>query len=47
METIRQALSFRYDGHAFRRMVYSESHDEVANGKAGVPQEINPHDPAG
>jgi 1,4-alpha-glucan branching enzyme len=47
METIRQAISFRYEGDAFRRVVYSESHDEVANGKARVPQEIHPEDPTG
>jgi 1,4-alpha-glucan branching enzyme len=47
MEAVRQAVSFRYDGDAFRRVVYSESHDEVANGKARVPQEINPDDPTG
>lgn len=47
MEAIRQAISFSYDGDAFRRIVYSESHDEVANGKARVPQEINPGDPTG
>jgi 1,4-alpha-glucan branching enzyme len=47
MEAIRQAVSFRYDGDAFRRVIYSESHDEVANGKARVPQEINPGDPTG
>ncbi len=27
-------------GDAFRRVIYSESHDEVANGKARVPHEI-------
>lgn len=47
MESIRQAISFTYDGDAFRRIIYSESHDEVANGKARVPQEINPDDPTG
>lgn len=47
LETIRQAVSFRYEEDAFRRVVYSESHDEVANGRARVPQEINPDDPAG
>ena len=45
MEAIRHAIDFRYDGDAFRRVVYSESHDEVANGKARVPQEIDPGDP--
>jgi 1,4-alpha-glucan branching enzyme len=47
MEAIREAISFRYEGDAFRRVIYSESHDEVANGKARVPQEINPDDPTG
>lgn len=47
METMRHAISFRYEGDAFRRVVYSESHDEVANGRARVPQEINPGDPTG
>lgn len=47
METIRQAILFNYDGDSFRRVVYSESHDEVANGRARVPQEINPGDPSG
>ncbi len=47
METIRQAILFNYEGDAFRRIVYSESHDEVANGRARVPQEINPGDPGG
>lgn len=28
-------------------MIYTESHDEVANGKARVPQEIDPADPTG
>src|SRR5690606_4560847 len=31
----------------FKRVIYSESHDEVANGKARIPQEISPSDPAG
>ena len=47
MEAVRHAVSFRYEGDAFRRVVYSESHDEVANGKARVPQEIDPGDPTG
>jgi 1,4-alpha-glucan branching enzyme len=45
MEAIRHAIDFRYEGDAFRRVVYSESHDEVANGKARVPQEIDPGNP--
>jgi 1,4-alpha-glucan branching enzyme len=45
MAALREALLFRYNGDAFRRVVYSESHDEVANGQARVPQEIAPDDP--
>jgi 1,4-alpha-glucan branching enzyme len=44
---IRDALCHRYNDDAFARVVYSESHDEVANGKARVPQEVNPKDPKG
>ena len=47
MDTIQKIISSRYNDDAFRRVVYSESHDEVANGKARVPQEINPGDPTG
>lgn len=47
MDAVRQAIDFRYEGDAFRRIVYSESHDEVANGRARVPQEINSGDPTG
>ena len=44
---IRDALCHRYNDDAFERVIYSESHDEVANGKARVPQEVNPEDPKG
>jgi 1,4-alpha-glucan branching enzyme len=47
MDVIRNAVQFKYENDAFRRVIYSESHDEVANGKARVPQEINPDDPTG
>lgn len=47
MEAVRKALLHRYDGDAFKRVVYTESHDEVANGKARVTSEINPEDPEG
>ncbi len=42
---IRDAILYRYNDDAFERVIYSESHDEVANGKARVPQEINPRNP--
>jgi 1,4-alpha-glucan branching enzyme len=45
MPAIASALSLKYNNSAFHRVIYSESHDEVANGKARVPQEISPDDP--
>ena len=42
MQAIREALSHRYNGNAMQRVVYTESHDEVANGKSRVPEEIWP-----
>ena len=42
LETIAHALIYRYGNDAFSRIIYTESHDEVANGKARVPEEINP-----
>jgi 1,4-alpha-glucan branching enzyme len=45
MGTVAHALSHHYNGDAFQRVVYTESHDEVANGKARVPHEIAPDDP--
>jgi 1,4-alpha-glucan branching enzyme len=37
---VRDAILFRYNDDAFERVIYTESHDEVANGKARVPEEI-------
>ncbi len=47
MPAIAEAIGRKYNDAAFHRVIYSESHDEVANGKARVPQEINPGDPRG
>ena len=33
MEKVSQAVLFSYNGDPFQRIIYSESHDEVANGK--------------
>ncbi|MGA4670483.1 alpha-amylase family glycosyl hydrolase [Propionibacteriaceae bacterium Y1923] len=43
IESVRNAITYSY-GDAFARVVYTESHDEVANGKARVVEEINPDD---
>jgi 1,4-alpha-glucan branching enzyme len=42
LDAIVSALTHRHENDAFRRVVYSESHDEVANGKARLPTEIDP-----
>ena len=42
MHSIRNAILHRYYLNAFERIVYTESHDEVANGKARVPEEVDP-----
>ncbi len=47
LDAICGAICYRYDDNAFDRVIYSESHDEVANGHARVPQEISPKDPKG
>lgn len=47
LAAIRDAICYRYNDDAFDRVVYSESHDEVANGRSRVPQEISPDDPKG
>ncbi len=45
MWAVRDALCHRYNDDAFQRVIYSESHDEVANGKARVPTEIDADHP--
>lgn len=47
MEAVATAIQFRYNIDSFERIIYSESHDEVANGKARVPQEVDGGDPQG
>jgi 1,4-alpha-glucan branching enzyme len=43
---VATAISYSY-GDPFARVIYTESHDEVANGKARVPEEVDPDDPTG
>ena len=45
LESIRRAIDGGYNGNPFQRVLYCESHDEVANGKARVASEIDPHNP--
>lgn len=46
IEDVIRAVT-RHDDDAFSRVVYTESHDEVANGRARVPAEIDAADPQG
>ena len=42
MLAVRDALYHQYNSNALQRVIYTESHDEVANGKSRVPEEIWP-----
>ena len=42
MWDVRNAIAHSYNGDAFERIIYTESHDEVANGKSRLPEEIWP-----
>ena len=44
LENVKAAIEHSYDGNSFARVIYTESHDEVANGKARLPQEVSPQD---
>ncbi len=41
LDELIAALRHRYENDCFRRVVYSESHDEVANGKQRLPSEVD------
>ncbi len=40
MNVVASSIMHRYNHDVFQRIIYTESHDEVANGKARVVQEI-------
>jgi 1,4-alpha-glucan branching enzyme len=40
---VSEAIKYRYDLDAFQRVIFTESHDEVANGRSRVPEEIWPN----
>ena len=42
MFAVRDAILHSYNGDAFERVIYTESHDEVANGRSRVPETIWP-----
>lgn len=45
LDGIRGAIEGHHNGDPFQRVIYSESHDEVANGKSRVASEIDPQNP--
>jgi 1,4-alpha-glucan branching enzyme len=45
MNRVLGAILHRFNADAFERVIYTESHDEVANGQARLPQAISPDDP--
>ena len=42
LDEITGALFNKYNDDAFQRVIFTESHDEVANGKSRIPDEIQP-----
>jgi len=44
LDKIQFALTHNFNGDALQRVIYTESHDDVANGKTRVPEEITPGD---
>ncbi len=42
LHAVRDAIMRRVGHDAFARVIYTESHDEVANGKARIPEELAP-----
>ena len=45
MQKLIGAATSSYNGDAFERVIYSESHDEIANGKARVTSEVDVETP--
>ena len=39
---VSRAIEHRFDSDAFKRVIYTESHDAIANGRARVPEDIWP-----
>jgi 1,4-alpha-glucan branching enzyme len=47
MGEVRDAITHSFNGQATQRVIYTESHDEVANGQSRVPEMIWPGNAAG
>ena len=46
LSAVRGAIEHKYNGRGGERVIYTESHDEVANGKTRVPEAVTPGDAA-
>ncbi|MDB4968314.1 MAG: 1,4-alpha-glucan-branching protein [Myxococcales bacterium] len=44
MATVKGAIEREYNAHATDRVIFTESHDEVANGRQRIPEMITPGD---
>ena len=42
VDAVCKAISYQYNENVFDRIIFKESHDETANGRARVPEEIWP-----
>ena len=47
LTAVANALNRKYNGDAFQRVIYSDSHDAAANGGQRINSEIQPGDPTG
>jgi 1,4-alpha-glucan branching enzyme len=47
LREVAEAIEQMYAGDAFARTIYTESHDEVRNGRARVPQDVDPQNAGG
>jgi 1,4-alpha-glucan branching enzyme len=45
MWDVKNSIDFAYNDASFQRVIYTESHDEVANGRSRVPEAIWPGNP--
>ena len=46
LDEVRSALEGRFNGDPYQRVVYSESHDEIANGKSRLSSEVDAGNPS-
>ena len=47
MDTVASMIAQKYNGDAFQRVIFTESHDADSNGAQRIPSMISPSDPTG